>query len=276
MSENKIFDVHARGLSPLGQFFSYLEKNRQVAWHIEHVEEFSQELFQSASAINIDPGMSSTILPQMSLLPSQVRNAGALDSFFKDDGKWIPRLLLFEAVRQVLVEKAKDMDIRSPAFVIGDDACAMTMMAVLIHMGFSEIYVVSEDEEALQSVTSAVSRNYIGVKINPLPATELTMQALSASVVINTVNLKEKVTLLNDLSYFNFMKTAGLILDLQWSQGVSPLLDEAEKADLRVIQTSRLVGLWTKLWFERMNVATSMKVEDVESHWNEFLKQFEG
>jgi|GEM_PF-1304843 hypothetical protein len=276
MSANKIVDVHVGGLSPLAQFFKFLAEKLQVNLQIEHVEEFSQDLFQTATALNIDTRLSPTILSQMALLPSQVRNAGALDSFFKDDGKWIPRLLLFEAVRQVLVEKAKDMDIRSPAFVIGDDPTAMTMLAVLIHLGFSELYVVSEDEEQLRDVTSAVAKNYIGVKINPLPATELTMQALSASVVINTQDLSDKTSLLNDLSYFNFMKTSGLILDLQWVKGVSPLLDEAEKADLRIIPTSRLVGLLTNLWLERLQITPSIKVEEIESHWTEFLKQFEG
>ncbi|MNL17713.1 hypothetical protein D3C87_1388220 [compost metagenome] len=101
------------------------------------------------------------------------------------------------------------------------------------------------------------------------------MQALSASVVINCEDLKEKTSLLNDLSYFNFMKTAGLILDLQWVKGMSPLLEEAEKADLRVIQTSRLVGLLTMLWLERLDLQVSIKVEDLEAYWREFLKQFD-
>jgi shikimate dehydrogenase len=273
----KVIDVSAHGMSGFGQFLDYLAKNRKLPIEVSTVTEFSPELFKEAQALNIDPHLSSLILPKMPVIPTQVRNTGVLDSFFFDDGKWIPRLFLFEAARQVLVDQAKDMDIRHPGFVIGDDASALTMISVLIHLGFAEIYVVSENENALNHSITAIARNYIGVKILPLPATELTMQALSASVVINCESLQDKKSLLNDLSYFNFMKTSGLILDLQWIKGGgSPLLEEAVRADLRIVETSRVVGLQAMQWLEKLSIADEIKVEDLEADWKEFIKQFEG
>ncbi|MNK52438.1 hypothetical protein D3C87_713720 [compost metagenome] len=270
----KIYDVNPEGhLSRFAEYLKTLSEKYGLGFDLQAVPQFSVDLFKDAHAVYIEPSLAEKVFATTALVPSQVRSLGVVDSFFHDEGGWLSRIVAFEALRRVLVSKAKEMDIRSPAFVIGDGEKVRVSTAVLAHLGFADIYVVSENEEALRHNIEYISKSYIGIRFHSLLANALTMQALSAAILINTVDLSQDKALLNDLSYFNFMKREGLVLDYNLEGYPNhSLLEEAERAELKLLDCSELAAMMALLWFEYLNLDVKATNEDLSQVWSDSLK----
>jgi len=150
---------------------------------------------------------------------------------------------------------------------------ARAVCAVLAELGFGEIYVVGQEAEQLEIQIELLRKSHFGIKFKPLMFHELTIQSLSASIIINTVDLSQDKELLSDLSYFNFMKRDGYALDLNLLPYPNPLLEEAERAELRVLHPSLVAATWTHLWIEKLQIETSLKVEELHESWKNFLRE---
>ncbi|UXR64019.1 hypothetical protein EZJ49_13190 [Bdellovibrio bacteriovorus] len=273
MSTLKIHEVHTSGThGQLVQFLQQLSGEKGWGWEFAIFAEFSEDVLKGASAVKVEPKLSSVILPTIKVLTTQVRSVEVLDSFFLEDGSLYPRVLLFEALRQVLVSQARDLDIRAPAFVIGHNEEARVVASVLALMGVGDIYLVGE-REGLDEHQQALQRSHLGIRFHALPTDELTMQAVSAGIVVNTVDLSTQQALLTDLSYFNYMNGKGYALDLNLLPLQNLLLEEAEKADLRVLHPVLVAEALTLLWLQRLKPDHDLSMEEIRESWTRFLKQ---
>ncbi len=63
--------------------------------------------------------------------------------------------------------------------------------SALAEMGVTEIYLVG-DSGSLQQQQSILSRSQLGLRFHILIPDDLTLQAVSAGIVVNTVNLSEQ------------------------------------------------------------------------------------
>lgn len=258
-----------------GQFMRYLQtlsQEKSWGWHFETVTKLTPEVFAGAAGVKVEVRLSPEILPKMKVLPTQVRAVEVLDSFFSEDGAWYPRILLHEALRMVLVSEARDLDIRAPAFVIGCGEEARVAVSVLALMGVSEVYLVGE-AAGLEVHEQMLLKSHLGIRFHTLPNDELTMQAVSAGIVVNTVDLAGQQALLTDLSYFNYMKGTGYALDLNLLPLQNLLLEEAEKAELRVLHPILVAEALTRLWLERLHPQHGLSTEEIRESWTRFLKE---
>nr|WP_295905135.1 hypothetical protein [uncultured Bdellovibrio sp.] len=272
MSTHKIVEFRPEGMGHFVRYLKFLSEKKGWGWEFEVHPEFSRDLMQGAMAVKVAPSLSPNILPQLQVLPTLVRTLECTDSFFAENGTWYPRLLLHEALRLVFVEASNDLDIRAPAFVIGDNEEARTASSALAEMGIADIYMVGSGRK-MQRQKDILSRSQLGIRFHVLPAEELTLQAVSAGIVVNTVDLSSQKSLLTDLSYFNFMSPAGYALDLNILPEHNLLLEEAVKADLRVLHPILVASVYTKLWLDRLEVGSELSHEEITESWREFLKQ---
>lgn len=266
----KIIEIRPEGMSLFMQYLKLLAEQKNWGWEFESHQDLSRDLFKDAMAVKVEPSLSAKILPRLKVLPTQVRTLEVLDCMFAENGTWYPRLLCYEALRLLLVEKAPDLDIRNPVFVVGHNEQSRVVVSVLADIGCSEFYLVG-DTEFLNLEKEFLLRRQLGIHIHILPPDELTMQALSAGIVINTQDLSQEKALLLDLSYFNFMKQGGYVLDLNLSGHENLLLEEAEKAGLKVLSPVSVVQVFTRLWLELLN--KTLSDEEIRESWFVFLKQ---
>lgn len=256
------------------KYLKFISEQKAWNWTFETHPQLVDEVLVNTLAVKVDTSLSTHILPQFRVLPSLVRDLGVLDSLFQDNGQWYPRLLLYEALRLVLVAEAPDLDIRAPAFVIGDNEEARVAVSVLADMGVADFYLVG-DSEHLMLEKEILLRSQLGIRIQILPPEELTMQALSAGIAVNSMDLSEQKSLFMDLSYFNFMKLGGYVLDFNLSSNPNLFLDEAEKAGLNVLSPVLVACVFTRLWLERLNKKLNVILSDkeIQDSWSTFLKQ---
>jgi shikimate dehydrogenase len=273
MSTQKIYEVSPEGPSFFFRFLEFLAQKNSWPLEFHHATELSPVIYADAQAIAVDMSMSRPLLDDCQLQPTLVRNLQCLDSFFKDDGAWLPRNLIYEALRRVLITAARDLDIRQPAFVVGHDEKMRIVASVLAEVGFSDIYLVSTDAADLAEEIEFLSRRQLGIRFHKIPADELTMQVVSASIVVNSDDLSTDEPLLSDLSYFNYMKGNGYVMDLHWDAEHNLLLEEAINAELKTFPPELILWNLVLLWAARLNIETQMKVEELRESWILFLKQ---
>ncbi|MGZ3772651.1 MAG: hypothetical protein ACXVCY_14785 [Pseudobdellovibrionaceae bacterium] len=268
MNTRKIVEIRPEGTGIFINYLKFLSKEREWEWIFENHPGLEEDILKNASAVKIDTSLSSQIISQLKVLSSRVRDLGVLDSLFQENGVWYPRLLLYDALRLVLVNEASDLDVRAPAFVVGSTEEARVAVATLADIGISDFYMVG-DTERLNHEKEVLLRSLFGIRIQILPPEDLTIQALSAGVMINTMDLTNQKSLLMDLSYFNYMKQNGYVLDLNISGKHQLLLEEAEKADLKAVTPRTVAEVYTQLWFERLNI----KFDAIAESWSRFLKE---
>ncbi|MBO9666377.1 MAG: hypothetical protein J7501_06145 [Bdellovibrio sp.] len=272
MSIQKIHEINAEAPSTVFRFLEKLAKEKGSLECVSHTE-YSPEILKDADLVLFSFAQSNELLPLLSVLPSLVRSLGCFDAYAPDDGKWYPRAFLYEAIRKVLIENARDLDTRAPAFVVGSGEEARVAAAVCANLGLQEIYLIGEDTVALQEEAKILTRNFLGIQFKILPIEELTIQAISASLVINTCDLRPQEALLNDLSYFNFMKTGGYALDAYLGVLHSDLLEEAERAELKVLYPAQVLKALVEVILERIHIQNLVSNTELAEMIQAFTKE---
>lgn len=234
------------------------------AWDFVELEELDLADLEDFDAAIIPPSSGKGSIEKFRVLPTQVRKLEVFDSLFRDSGALLPRLVMPEALRQFLVHGAKGIDIREPAFIVGDTPMVRVAGAVLADMGYGIVYLVGEGE-ALQNEKAILKRAQFGVQYQIVNPENLTLQAVSASLLVNTASLPEGDLFLNDLSYFNYMKPEGIVLDLNPVDEEKPLLKEAEDANLKTLSTETYIEFYLYHWLQKLEDSSfHLKFEEVQ------------
>ncbi|QLY26815.1 hypothetical protein [Bdellovibrio sp. KM01] len=270
---SKILEFREGNPSMLFRFLQFLAGKKPDLFQLQQHQSYSAELLKDANAAFFSFEQARLIYPSLQILPAQVRMLECFDFYFPEDGKWYPRLLYYEAIHRVLVGRARDLNIRVPAFVVGEGECLRIAAAVCTELGFSEIYLIGENTTQLHREARILSRSNLGIKFKVLPIEELTIQAVSASLIINTVHLKHESELLKDLSYFNFMNTGGYAFDCNLGNLQSELMEEAERAELKVLQPSELLQALVEIVFEKLKQSELLEGTDLTAWVREFKEQ---
>lgn len=272
MNTHKIIEFNSDSSSVFFQFLKWFSEKKSWGWQFETCAEFSWQQLQGATAAMVAPSFSEQILPQVQTQPSLVRSLECFDSFFWEEESWYPRIIKHEVIRQLLISSARDLDIRSPAFVVGFGAEIRIAASVLSQLGFREIVLVG-DMNDISHQKKILARSFLGVHFELLDSEHLTLQALSASIIINTWDLSQHEALLTDLSYFNFMKENGYVLDLFSMSQDNVFLQEAQSAHLRVLSPSTYGAYETFLWLARLKAGEEISLGKLNEAWEDYRQE---
>lgn len=219
------------------------------------------------TVLRCDPDQGAELIKQCSTISVAIQQTGAADYFVHQYGAWQPALLLKEALHGSLIRYGKQMDLRGIAFLIGQKASLRVTASVCLEMGFGTLYFVGDDVEDLHRQKDLVSKSYLGAQIVCLPAHEMTLQKTCASLLINCEDLTTRAELSADLAYFNFMLQHGVILDLSDSEPSRNILEEAHRANLRVIPSSEVWLEQEIVVAERLKAICPVSEEEYARSW---------
>lgn len=220
---------------------------------LHDLQEWLPFVQEGALMLRVPPEDSKVVLEHFPQLPTSVRWLEVADSLVFEDQEWWPRLWVYETLRRLVVDRFRDLDISLDSYVIGATPLGRAAVAAMAGLGFSRISLVDENERRLQAEVTLLRRYLFGVTIEAVPAQMLTLRDQPGSLMLNTMNLQDNSTVLGDLSYFNFMKSKGIVIDASACCPHNQLLEEAQRADLRtisglVVQAYRDVDMLTKLF----------------------------
>jgi hypothetical protein len=235
-------------------------------WH-----QLKKKLTGSRAAL-LDLVDSQELVDQMPALPAEINLLSCADCLFYEGGEWWPRLNLKEAIRELIVKKARSLDIKESAYIIGQGPMLRLLGSLVVSFGFSKIYLVGLSIEDLNEQRDRLKKNFVGIDWRPLEATQLTMQTVNATLLINSISLSENPGLMSDLAYFNFMKKQGLVVDLDVLPLESVLLEEAKGANLRVLSGFEVRAQQDFGFMQRLGLSSLITFDEFSGRWLEYLK----
>jgi shikimate dehydrogenase len=256
----KILEI-AETLSLSGLHMNHYFKSRD--WQAECIALAGRELQdlktwlpyvqEGALWLRVPPEKSAVLLEHFPHVPTAVSWLETADSLVLEDNEWWPRLYLCDTLRNLIVNQFRDLDISLNSYVIGANKVGRAATVALVDLGFSHVSLVDEDSEKLDKEVKLLRRYLFGVNIEGVPAHSLTIQKKPGSLMLNAMQMQDNSTVLGDLSYFNFMKTGGVVVDISECTSYNRLLEEAERADLKIlsglaVQAQRDVDMLIKVF----------------------------
>lgn len=267
----KIIEISSQPLSASAQHMAEFAKEKSLPWEVELLPAYDADIVNESVGTMVGFSVSDQILSGLATIPTLVRLTDSFDSFIREGDTWYPRLLIFEALRTLVVDKIPDLDNRASGYIVGDNQEARIAAAIMADLGFSTIFVASDNEKNLSRLIEQLQRNFIGIDFKGVEAKSVISQKIQAGFLINCIDLTEQEDLKEDLSYFNFMKANGLVLDLEQANDCS-LLEEASRASLRVISTADIYLQRDLLFLERTSLHSGFTENDFKDSWHTFLK----
>lgn len=167
------------------------------------------------------------------MAPENVRFTGLFDSLEINSGRPFPRLYYTDCLRKTIINRFKKLNLSSAAalFCESDERAGLT--SVLVSLGFKTILFFQDHIES--SDILALEKYFIGIEFRFISLGDLTQNQIFTSLIINSLDLESKPSIINDLAYFNFLERAGILIDLFSKTPIHPLLFEAEKAGLQTM-----------------------------------------
>lgn len=131
-----------------------------------------------------------------------------------EGNSWWPKNYLIEGIRRTLVADLKAVDFSGGVFVIGAGAEARAAVAALVRTGFIRFSISDPDEELGRAFIEEAEKVFFNCQFQFVPRHMITQLPSVNSVAINTLTIGRDGGVLDELFYFNFLKSGGIWLDL--------------------------------------------------------------
>jgi hypothetical protein len=210
-------------------------------------EEIQLEDLKSHTVNRLDPIRSRELLVHFPAQPEKVQLIECLDSVITLDGKQWPELFLAGALKRAIIHKVKTLNLRQNAFIVAEDIHIRPLVRAATELGFSKIFLVSKENSWLESEKTYLSRRLMGIQFETVLMSDLTLQAQNTNLLLSYFDLNKNKDFVQDLAYFNFMTSGGVVVDLFEGGPHQTLQEEAQKAQLHVVNRNEVLLAW---WLE--------------------------
>lgn len=180
-------------------------------------------------------------------VPERVQLLEAMDCLIEVHAKLWPDLLLTHAIKRALRRKVQTLDLNKAAYVVGEGSAIRPLVMAATELGFSRVCLVSNNIAWLEKERIFLSRRLVGIQFDIVLTSDLTLQPQDTNLLLNSFNLHKNKEYLQDLAYFNFMVSGGVVVDLNAEGPHQILQEEATKAQLTCIKPDEVLLSW---WLE--------------------------
>lgn len=125
------------------------------------------------------------------------------------------------------------------AVIVGDERTVASFFPALSQLGYANFKFVVKDPQSMLPYLQTVLSKYIGLNADLLSFADLAEIKESASALVVDVDHQQEPDLVQNLTYFNFLVTQALFLDVRAILN-SELEEEAERAEMTVIRSQQL------------------------------------
>lgn len=184
-------------------------------------------------------------------IPSQILTLRVADGLQIDQsGRVWPRNYLHEGFSRLIAADLKDLDLSGAAFIVGANPTARSCVAAIVRVGVRRVNLTDLDEERGQALLEEFRRSYFNVQFQFTRRSLITQLPGVHSIAVNTVRVKDDPTQLNELFYFNFLKSGGAWVEIPHGTESAALLAEARSAGAQVEPGEQLAAHCDRAWVE--------------------------
>ena len=200
----------------------------------------------------VSQSLSQYVSENLSQVTHQSLQGGATDILIREQGGWWPRPTLEEAFLRSLSKYIGQIDFSSSALVFGTDGYSMMIVSALAKLGFSKINITDTSAQLGERAVSEMKRKYFKAEFNFIPVAEITTLPGIHSLFVNCVPLTIEEESTDELYFFNFMKSKGVVVDLNLVPSQTPLICEATQWGARHLSGEMILAVRDGLALERV------------------------
>lgn len=173
------------------------------------------------------------------------------DCFFKDSrGEWWLRSALYEGISSILSRQETNLKVENSALIVGVGGASRAVIAALVKVGYQTFNITNAFDDQATELISELRRMYFNVRFNFVSQSQLVLLPGTNSIVINSTPLVASNDLLDELHYFNFLISKGLVWDLTLSPIDTPLTKEATEIGAQIYRGFEFAAATDRVWLE--------------------------
>jgi shikimate 5-dehydrogenase len=199
-----------------------------------------EKLASSAQLILFGPGFHSLAVKCLAQSTQMALLSGICSCLVKEKDGWWPRDYIAESMVRAISYEIKELDISSRALVAGVGGLGRFVVEALVKLGFEGITLTDQDVELGKESLEQLKRSMFQVDFRFISHQHITTLAGVHSIAINTTPLVLENELLDELYFFNFLKSGGVVADLILTPPETPLIDEAKLWGARFLSHPKL------------------------------------
>ncbi len=236
-------------------FLSVLEVESKPFQELENFYDYLNNEGFSGCFLPLD--LSSKFLQEFPRRNQLVQDLQCFDFIeWSSDNHFWPILLLHSHLKESLIRSILHLDMNGVGYVVGANKMATCAISVLIQLGMKKIRWIISDDDYLPSDLDMFQQKYFGAHLEIMSSTKLSLQNVDGSVLVSTLDYSDKPEILQDISYFNFIKQDSIVVDLHipldfQKRFESLLLKEAVEAQLPIFHRGEFLAGYFKDFFGR-------------------------
>lgn len=268
-------------------------KKENIDLHIDSIggqekialkDQYEKAINEKYDLLILEGGFTEEVINLLKFKTQEVIHLGASNIFVKKNEKLWPTLIFEEALVKAINNSFNELDLNAPALIAGAGPLVRFVVAALSKIGFKELVIVDENIELAKSLKSQLERKFFNIKIKDLEYGEINKLPGEFSLLINTTALSIENKILDELYFFNFLKSQGCVVDLNLIPPITPLLSEAKTWGARLLSGYKIFCLADLLMVENLLGiklsedeycrALFEKVSFIEVDLKQYLKRF--
>jgi len=175
---------------------------------------------------------------------------GLADGMILRDSRWWPLCAAYEVIGQRITSIGEGLDMQASAFVSGTGAMARAGVAALFRAGYRKFRILATDVEEAEGMLRDVSVKFFGIDVEIVPPEKIVLLAGVSSIFFNTLTEVQAPELVTEISYLNFLKRPGALIDATLCDKQTLLLKEATDSQIPTLDGWHLAARIDALWVE--------------------------
>lgn len=260
-------------LKILTEKFDFLNQVQVEVSLEENVQDLIQKMNEGQySSCKVHPTSFQKTLKRFARRTQQVQDVGCFDYVEKKDKELWPDLILWKEFTQVLVSQVKQMDFSAVAYIVGANPVATCVLTGLVHLGFQKIRWIIHDDDFIPEEIDRIQKTYFGLQLEILSSSKLSLRSVDGAILVNTTTFENRPEMLQDISYFNFIRQDSFVVDLDLCRSfskrfASPLIEEASSMGLQFLPAPLFMYEIDRAILEKQIPLTADQVKQVRDFY---------
>jgi shikimate 5-dehydrogenase len=203
-------------------------------------------------SIRVGSPFGESLLRMFVQLPVTILHVKSGDCLIARRGTWWPENFLTAALPRLFARELYAIDLKAGAMIVGTGAAARTGVIACARLGFNRITVTDQFDERGQLLIQEMKKILFNVDLQFMPESHLTSLPGIYSLLVNTTPPVSSNTVVQQLSYFNFMKAGGAVLDYALQPGDTILIREGRDVGIKVVYGHRIAAYHDLVWAQAL------------------------
>jgi shikimate dehydrogenase len=193
--------------------------------------------------IRIGAPFKSYLIDSLKHVDLETRMIGSVDTLIKRKDAWWPKSTFYNGMTDVFLKHQGSARTDYQALVVGAGAAARAVCAVVAKMGYNKINLTSRYDEQGGQLLMQLQKIFFDIDFKYIPKDRLVLLPGTNNLVINTTPFIPSNDLLVELYYLNFLRSDGLLVDLNVIPYNTLLIQSGQQVGIKVVHGYEVLAL---------------------------------